>query len=100
MRRPARTCCTRRGCATSPRCARWSGRVKRPFNVVTGWLDPDITAAQLADAGAKRISVGGALSRLALAAFLDAARAMRETGSFGWMREMASIGELRRMFAG
>jgi len=35
--------------------------VKRPFNVVTGWLDPSITAAQLAEAGAKRISVGGAL---------------------------------------
>ena len=33
------------------------GAVKRPFNVVTGWLDPDITAAQLAEAGAKRISV-------------------------------------------
>ena len=48
-------------------------RVNRPFNVVTGWLDPAITAAQLAEAGAKRISVGGALSRLALATFVDAA---------------------------
>jgi len=76
------------------------GALKRPFNVVTGWLDPDITAAQLAEAGAKRISVGGALSRLCLAAFLDAGRAMRETGSFAWMREMAAIGEVRRMFAG
>jgi 2-methylisocitrate lyase-like PEP mutase family enzyme len=76
------------------------GAVKRPVNVVTGWLDPDITAAQLAEAGAKRISVGGALSRLALAAFVGAGRAMQTEGSFGWMREMASIGELRRMFAG
>lgn len=77
-----------------------AGALKRPFNVVTGWLDPDITAAQLAEAGAKRISVGGALSRLALAAFLGAGRAMRETGSFAWMREMAPSGELRGMFAG
>ncbi len=76
------------------------GALKRPFNVVTGWLDPDITAAQLAEAGAKRISVGGALSRLALAAFVGAGRAMRETGSFAWMREMAPVGELRGMFAG
>lgn len=75
------------------------GALHRPFNVVTGWLDPDITAAQLAEAGAKRISVGGALSRLALAAFVDAARAMQTDGSFGWMRRMAPIGELRRMFA-
>ena len=35
--------------------------VNRPVNVVTGWLDPDITLAQLSEAGAKRISVGGAL---------------------------------------
>lgn len=72
--------------------------VKRPFNVVTGWLDPDITAAQLAEAGAKRISVGGALSRLALAAFVDAGRAMQEHGSFSWMRTMMQTAEIRRMF--
>jgi 2-methylisocitrate lyase-like PEP mutase family enzyme len=76
------------------------GAVKRPVNVVTGWLDPDITAAQLGQAGAKRISVGGALSRLALGAFVNAARAMQTEGSFAWMREMAPIGDLRRMFAG
>lgn len=73
--------------------------VDRPLNVVTGWLDPDITAAEVAAAGAKRISVGGALNRLALAAFLDAARAMKEDGSFAWMRGMAAIGPLQKMFS-
>jgi 2-methylisocitrate lyase-like PEP mutase family enzyme len=73
------------------------GALKRPFNVVTGWLDPDITATQLAEAGAKRISVGGALSRLALAAFVNAGRAMREQGSFGWMRDMMAFAEVRKM---
>jgi 2-methylisocitrate lyase-like PEP mutase family enzyme len=72
--------------------------LQRPFNIVSGWLDPDITAAQLAEAGAKRISVGGALSRLALATFVNAGRAMREEGSFGWMREMMATAEIRRMF--
>ncbi|HEY1934772.1 MAG TPA: isocitrate lyase/phosphoenolpyruvate mutase family protein [Acetobacteraceae bacterium] len=72
--------------------------VGRPFNVVTGWLDPDITLAQLAEAGAKRVSVGGALSRLVLATFAGAARAMHEDGSFAWMRQMLGIGELRTMF--
>ena len=43
--------------------------VTRPVNVVMSAADPAITAAQLAEAGVKRISVGGALSRLALAAF-------------------------------
>jgi 2-methylisocitrate lyase-like PEP mutase family enzyme len=69
----------------------------RPVNVVTGWLDPDITLAELSEAGAKRISVGGALSRLALATFITAAQAMREQGSFAWMREMIGITELRMM---
>ena len=69
--------------------------VKRPFNVVTGWLDPSITAAQLAEAGAKRISVGGALSRLALATFVTTARAMKEQGSFAWMPQMLGIRELQ-----
>ena len=72
--------------------------VNRPVNVVTGWLDPAVTAAQLAEAGAKRISVGGALSRLALAAFVNGARAMKEQGSFAWMGDMMSIAEVRRMF--
>lgn len=72
--------------------------VNRPLNVVAGWLDPDITLAQLADAGAKRISVGGALSRLALATFTNAARAMHDEGSFAWMRQMLGIGELQTLF--
>ena len=71
--------------------------VTRPVNVVTGWLDPDITLAQLSEAGAKRISVGGALSRLALATFVKAAQSMGEDGSFTWMREMIGIAELRKM---
>jgi 2-methylisocitrate lyase-like PEP mutase family enzyme len=71
--------------------------VTRPVNVVTGWLDPDITLAQLSEAGAKRISVGGALSRLALATLVKAARSMQQHGSFAWMREMTGITELRKM---
>jgi 2-methylisocitrate lyase-like PEP mutase family enzyme len=39
--------------------------VGRPVNVVMSAADPDLTVAQLAEAGVKRISVGGALSRLA-----------------------------------
>lgn len=71
--------------------------VKRPVNVVTGWLNPDITVAQLAEAGAKRISVGGALSRLALATFMAAGRAMKEQGSFAWMRDMLSFADTQRL---
>ncbi len=72
--------------------------VNRPVNVVTGWLDPDITLAQLSEAGAKRISVGGALSRLVLSTFIEASQAMRRQGSFAWMRDMVGIAELGKLF--
>ena len=73
--------------------------IDRPLNVVTGWLEPGITAADVAAAGAKRISVGGALNRLALAAFVDAAQAMKGQGSFDWMQRIAPMAPLRKMFA-
>jgi 2-methylisocitrate lyase-like PEP mutase family enzyme len=75
------------------------GAVRRPLNVVTGYLDPDITVAQLGEAGVKRISVGGALSRLALATFIDAGKAIKEQGSFAWMRDMLQMAEGRKLLA-
>jgi 2-methylisocitrate lyase-like PEP mutase family enzyme len=72
--------------------------VTRPINVVATTLDPSITAAQLAAAGVKRISVGGSLSRLALAAFLRGARQMKEGGGFTWVRDTVPSKELRAIF--
>lgn len=74
------------------------GAIKRPFNAVIGWLEPNITVAQLADAGVKRISVGGALSRLAFATVQSAARTILEQGSIAWMQDVLSIPDLRRRF--
>jgi 2-methylisocitrate lyase-like PEP mutase family enzyme len=73
--------------------------VAKPINVVMSTGDPSLTAAQLAEAGVKRISVGGSLSRLALAAFLEGAREMKTTGGFTWMRRTAPSRELRQAFS-
>ncbi len=73
--------------------------VGKPVNVVMSAADPSLTVAQLAEAGVKRISVGGALSRLALAAFLKGAREMKEQGSFTYMRDTVPSRELREVFA-
>jgi 2-methylisocitrate lyase-like PEP mutase family enzyme len=73
--------------------------LRKPFNLVMGFADPTLTVDQLSAAGVKRISVGGALSRVALAAFLRCAREMKDKGSFTYVREMAPIGELRDGFA-
>jgi 2-methylisocitrate lyase-like PEP mutase family enzyme len=72
--------------------------VTRPVNVVMSAADPDLTVAQLAEAGVKRISVGGALSRLALAGFLKGAREMAEQGRFTWMRDTVPTRELKAVF--
>jgi 2-methylisocitrate lyase-like PEP mutase family enzyme len=73
--------------------------LKKPFNLVMGFADPTLTLDELSAAGVKRVSVGGAPSRVALAAFLRCAREMKDKGSFTFVREMASIRELKKAFA-
>ena len=72
--------------------------VSKPVNVVMTHGDPSLTLAQLEEAGAKRISVGGSLNRLALAAFLKGAREMKDKGGFTWMRDTVSSREIKPIF--
>jgi 2-methylisocitrate lyase-like PEP mutase family enzyme len=69
--------------------------VSKPINIVMSAADPDLTTQQLADAGVKRISVGGTLSRLAFAAVRDAAVAMRDQGSYQWVRQAMASKDLK-----
>lgn len=71
--------------------------VGKPINVVMGPADPALTAMDIEGAGVKRISIGGALSRLALAAFMKGAREMRQ-GGFTWLRDMIPTSELKPAF--
>ncbi|VIO69653.1 Carboxyvinyl-carboxyphosphonate phosphorylmutase [Bradyrhizobium ivorense] len=73
--------------------------VNKPFNLVMGFADPTLTLEQLAAAGVKRISVGGAMQRHALAAFLRCAREMKDNGAFSFVRDMAPVKEVREAFA-
>ena len=72
--------------------------VGKPVNVVMSHGDPALTLAELSTAGVKRISVGGSLSRLALAAFLRGAREMKDRGGFTWMRDTISGKDLKEVF--
>jgi 2-methylisocitrate lyase-like PEP mutase family enzyme len=74
--------------------------VSKPVNVVMGQVDPELTVQQLADVGVKRISVGGALSRLAFRAVRDAALALRDEGSFRWVRDTLSGKDLKNILRG
>jgi 2-methylisocitrate lyase-like PEP mutase family enzyme len=73
--------------------------LKKPFNLVMGFADPTLTVPQLSAAGVKRISIGGAMARVALAAFLKCAREMKDHGAFTYVREMAPIRDVREGFA-
>ena len=72
--------------------------VPGPVNIVMGMIDPEITVGELAEAGVKRVSIGGALARRAYAAVRDAAISMRDAGSFRWVREAMPGKELNAIF--
>ena len=66
-------------------------------------LSPPIrgaTVAELADAGARRISIGGALARAAIATTLRAGREMLDPGSFDWTSDLAPGGEIESLLRG
>ena len=77
------------------------GSVDRPVNVLMGLEGVRLNLAELSQLGVKRVSVGSALSRAALGAFLGAASEMREHGTFNFVDSAASsaqIGALLKNF--
>jgi 2-methylisocitrate lyase-like PEP mutase family enzyme len=60
--------------------------VAKPVNVLANGR---FSVAEIAAAGAKRVSVGGMLSRVAYGAFLRAARELKEHGTFRFASEVA-----------
>lgn len=72
----------------------------KPVNALAGGKGSAFTVANLAAAGVRRISVGSALSRVALSAFVRAAREIAEHGTFAFGNEGASFDELNRFMQG
>jgi 2-methylisocitrate lyase-like PEP mutase family enzyme len=69
----------------------------KPVNVLVG---SDVaTVAELAALGVRRISVGGALARVAWAGFLDAAKEMAEKGTFARLSFGIPFNEIDSSFA-
>ncbi len=74
------------------------GSVDRPVNVVMGLAGVQLSLDELSALGVKRVSVGSALSRAALGAFLRAAREMREHGTFRFAEQAVSYRDINAMF--
>jgi 2-methylisocitrate lyase-like PEP mutase family enzyme len=73
-----------------------TGALRKPVNVL-GPMLKGVTVAQLAEAGVKRISTGGALARAALTALMRAATEMRDRGSFEWTSDLAPGREVNKL---
>jgi 2-methylisocitrate lyase-like PEP mutase family enzyme len=68
----------------------------KPVNHLQGW--PGLSVAEIAELGVRRISVGGALARVAWAGFMRAAREISEKGMFTELGGGHSRDELHKMF--
>ena len=76
------------------------GSVDRPVNVVMGLQGVQLSLDELSAIGVRRVSVGSALCRTALGAFLRAARKMREQGTFTFADDAARPRDLNAIFSG
>lgn len=73
--------------------------VSKPVNVLVSSGNSHLTVAQLAALGVKRISIGGVLSRVALTALTNAAREIKQHGTFACANGLLSMAELDRFFS-
>lgn len=70
----------------------------KPVNVVMGLSGPWFSLDVLASLGVKRVSLGSSLARAAYGAFLQAAREVKQRGTFDFARKAVSYAEINAMF--
>jgi 2-methylisocitrate lyase-like PEP mutase family enzyme len=73
--------------------------VDLPVNVLAGLKGVPLTAADLSAMGVRRISVGSGLARVALGAFLRAARELRDHGTFSYADDAVTFQEISAMLS-
>jgi 2-methylisocitrate lyase-like PEP mutase family enzyme len=69
----------------------------KPVNLLV-WKATDLTLAEIAELGVRRVSVGGALARCAWGGFMRAARLLAEQGRFDEFANAAPGAELDALF--
>jgi 2-methylisocitrate lyase-like PEP mutase family enzyme len=72
--------------------------IDKPFNALAPAFR-NVTVADLAAAGAKRVSVGSGLTWAAVHPLINGAREMLEQGTFGWMANMTSAKAVNALLA-
>ena len=71
----------------------------RPFNFMGGIKGKSFTVAELEAAGVRRISLATSLYRMAVTGLLEAAREVKERGTFGYLERSITTPDLNRFWA-
>lgn len=71
----------------------------KPVNVLVSSSNSELSVKQLEDLGVRRISVGGALARVAWGAFMRAAKSIKLTGTFETFDDAAPFDEIQALFS-
>jgi len=71
--------------------------LKKPVNLLAGFKGVPASVSDLAALGVKRISIGAALNRVALGAFIDAARELASQGTFSHVEQAMSLGKIIKL---
>ncbi len=74
--------------------------VSKPVNFMAGIKGKSFTVAELAAAGVRRISLATSLYRAAMTALLEAAREVRDKGTFGYLERSVTTAELNGFLQG
>jgi 2-methylisocitrate lyase-like PEP mutase family enzyme len=74
--------------------------LSRPFNFMAGIKGRTFTTAELAEAGVKRISLATSLYRAAMTGLANAAREVKDRGTFGYVDLSMATPELNNFMSG
>ena len=74
--------------------------VKKPVNFMAGIKGKSFTVAELEAAGVRRISLATSLYRAAMTGLAEAAREVKDRGSFGYLERSLSTAEINAFFEG
>ena len=74
--------------------------VSKPVNFMVGIRGKSFSVAELRQAGVRRISLAASLYRAAMTGLTDAAREIRDSGTFGYLDDTMSSGEFAKYIQG
>jgi 2-methylisocitrate lyase-like PEP mutase family enzyme len=69
----------------------------KPVNFMVGIRGKSFSVAELADAGVRRVSLAGSLYRAAMNGMIEAAKEVREAGTFGYLDQGVSNAEFAKL---